>query len=184
MASYSNFQTRTRKHKNSSDWSKRPANLVKKKEKTIEQRRNFAKWIYLYRKNIDIFVEFHFGVKLHLFQKLWLWELGNSESYVCIASRGISKSFIIALFALAICTLYPNSEVVIAAKNKKQAGLIISEKIDGYFKRFPNIAIEIQKVVKNSNDFEVHFHNGSKIVVVPGTDGARGKENSYYKNKF
>ena len=79
MSSYNNFQSHNRKYKNIADLSKRPANLTKKQNKSIEQRRRFAQWIYMYRKNIDVFCEFHFGVKnLHLFQKFWLYELGIS----------------------------------------------------------------------------------------------------------
>lgn len=182
MASYNNFQQNNRKYAKTKDLSKRPANLYKSREKSVKERTNFARWIYLYRKNIDIFCEIHFGVRLYLFQKFWLYELGNSESYVCTATRGISKSFIIALFGCALATLYPKSEIVICAKNKVQAGLIITEKIEGYFmSEYPNIAIEIKKVIANSNKFRVVFHNGSTITVVPGTDGARGKQISYSK---
>ena len=40
------------------------------------------------------------------------------------------KSFITAIYACAVCVLYPNSKVVVTAKLKQTARLLVTEKIE------------------------------------------------------
>ncbi len=79
----------------------------------IEQ---WKKWITFYRLNFDIFVEDYLGIKvLKLFQKIMLHLMGVSEIFVTVASRGISKSYTIGLYAVSRCILYPNTKIVISS---------------------------------------------------------------------
>lgn len=78
-----------------------------------------------------------------------------------------------------MCILYPGTWIVICSGSKGQAGLIISEKIKGFFaENSPNFAREIKKIIVNNNDWIVEFHNGSKIKVVPATDLSRGNRSN------
>ncbi|MFW5890979.1 MAG: hypothetical protein ACOCUI_02070 [bacterium] len=175
MPSYKNYENNFNKYSHSDDLFKKPKSMIKDKKKDDKDKERIKLWTTFYRRNLHRFVEHYGQIKLHFFQKIWLYLLGISETFVAIASRGISKSWIVALYAICICILYPRSEVVIAAGSKKQAGMIISDKIRGFFQeRSPNFAREIKRITASNNDWIVHFHNGSKIKVVPATDLARG----------
>ena len=80
-------------------------------------------WTTFYRRNIHRFIEHYFGIKLHLFQKIMVYLMSLYPLAVMICARASSKSFTTALFACAICVLYPQSKVVVTALTKQQAGL-------------------------------------------------------------
>lgn len=81
-----------------------------------EKRMQWKKWITFYRLNFDIFVEDYLGLKhLKLFQKIMLYLMGLSEIFVTVASRGISKSYTIGLYAISRAILYPQSNIIIAS---------------------------------------------------------------------
>ena len=83
------------------------------------------------------------------------------------------------MYAICVCILYPGTIVIICSGSKGQAGLIISEKIRGFFVEVsPNFAREIKKIITNNHDWLVEFHNGSRIKVVPATDLARGNRSN------
>ena len=176
MASYNNFQTDRYKYKNYADINKQYKIKKNIKEINGEKRKNLILWITYYRKNIHRFINDYFGVKLFWFQIIWIFLIHNSSIAMIIASRGISKSWIIGLYATAKCVLYPYSKFVIVAGTKDQAGVIIKEKIrDEFYKKYPNIEREIADIKTQKDDLEVIFHNNSTIKVVVGGDGARGK---------
>ena len=80
----------------------------------------------------------------------------------------------IAIFACARCILYPNTKVIIASGVKKQAKLIITEKIEKELMQYPNLAREIKQIKSSSNDATVIFHNGSTIEAVTSSENSRG----------
>lgn len=132
-------------------------------------------WITFYRRNIPVFVEHYLGIALHWYQIIWLYLLNLCISVVIIAGRASAKSFVIAIFSCAKCILYPNTKVVIASGTKKQAALIVKEKIQKeLMPKSENLRREIKKITTNANDIEVTFHNGSSIVVVVASEDALG----------
>lgn len=132
-------------------------------------------WITFYRRNIPVFIEHYLGIKLYWYQIIWLYVLNSFKTVVIIAGRASAKSFVIAIFSCAKCILYPNTKVVIASGTKKQAGLIVKEKIQKeLMPNSENLRREIKKISTNANDIEVSFHNGSSIVVVVGSEDALG----------
>lgn len=64
-------------------------------------------WTTFYRRNIHRFVEHYFGIKLHFYQKIILYLMHKSPLVVLLCARAVSKSFITALYACAVCVLYP-----------------------------------------------------------------------------
>lgn len=87
----------------------------------------------------------------------------------------IVKSYLIAWFVVAYCTLYPNTRVVIASGTKGQANLIVTEKIvKDFMNNYPNVAREIRDVQTGLNKTVVTFTNGSTVECVSSTDNARG----------
>lgn len=141
-------------------------------QKNVEQ---VIDWTTLYRRNLPAFVEHYLNITLHFYQVICLYLLNIFGSLAIIASRASAKSFMIAVFACAKAILYPGSLIVIASATKKQASLIVSEKIEKILmKTSPNLRREIKKIITNGNHTEVLFKNGSSITVVVGDDRARG----------
>ena len=141
-------------------------------QKNVEQ---VIDWTTFYRRNLPAFVEHYLKISLHFYQVICLYLLNIFGSLAIIASRASAKSFMIAVFACAKAILYPGSLIVIASSTKKQASLIVSEKIEKILmKTSPNLRREIKKITTNGNHTEVLFKNGSSITVVVGDDRARG----------
>ena len=85
------------------------------------------------------------------------------------------KSFITALYACCVCILYPNSKVLVSALTKKQAGLLITEKIEKELMVLStNLKREIKKISTNQNSIEVVFHNGSSFIACVAGEQSRG----------
>ena len=70
-------------------------NEIPRKERdniTGDRKRNLIEggkiWIEFWRKNIEIFVEQYFGIKLHLFQKIIIHMMHKSNYFCWIACRG------------------------------------------------------------------------------------------------
>lgn len=144
----------------------------------LSNKNNFERildWITFYRKNLPVFVEHYLGLSIHWYQIIWLYILNSFKTIVIIAGRASAKSYVIAIFSCSKCILYPNTKVVIASGTKKQAGLIVKEKIQKeLMPKSENLRREIKKISTNQNDIEVVFHNGSSIVVVVGDENALG----------
>lgn len=94
---------------------------------------------------------------------------------VLVCARAISKSFITSIYACAVCCLYPNSKVLVTALTKKQAGLLITEKVEKELMAMsPNLNREIKKISTGQNAIEVIFHNGSSFIAGVAGEQSRG----------
>lgn len=136
---------------------------------------HFILWVTFWRRNLHRFATDYLGLKLRLYQVIMLYLMGVNNTFVCIASRASAKSFVIAIWACIKAILYPQSSIVLCASTKRQAKLLVSEKIEKELCSWsPVLAREILKVTANNNDTEVVFKNGSKIIVVPASENSRG----------
>lgn len=153
---------------------KQVSKVTENASKDENMRLQMRKWTSFYRLNIHRFVGHYFQMDLFLFQKILLYFMNKNTFFMLIAARGLSKSYMIAVFACARCTLYPNSKVVIASGIKKQAKLIITEKIEKELMQYPNLAREIKQIKGSANDATVVFHNGSTIEAVTSSENSRG----------
>lgn len=136
---------------------------------------HFILWVTFWRRNLHRFAEDYLGLKLKLYQVIMLYLMGINNTFVCIASRASAKSFVIAIYACCKAILYPQSSIVLCASTKKQAKLLVSEKIEKELCSWsPILGKEIKNIVANSNDTEVIFKNGSKIIVVTASESSRG----------
>lgn len=175
MSSYKNFQNNRRKYANSYDLTKRPKNQFKKKMMSEEFIERVIDWVTFYRRNLHRFVEHYFKIELHLYQKFLLYLMNLTTLIVIVACRAAAKSYLIAIYACAKCVLYPGSRIVIASATKKQAKLIVTEKIQKeLIPNSPTLKMEIKNIKTGNEDIEVFFHNGSSIVVVPASETSRG----------
>jgi len=176
-ASYSNFQVdrnKNAKGTNQLTKSNPKKKAIENQSKNENMRTQMKKWTSFYRLNIHRFVEHYMGIELFFFQKLLLFFMNLNTFTMIVAARGLSKSYMISIFAVARCILYPNTKVIIASGVKKQAKLIITEKIEKELMQFPNVAREIKQIKSSANDASVIFHNGSTIEAVTSSENSRG----------
>lgn len=147
--------------------------------KSLAQQREerIMRWVAYWRLNPQRFVEDYIGLKLHLYQKVLFYMMNVSTWFMYVAARGQGKSFIIAVYCVARCILYPNTQIVIGSGTKGQASLIITEKIMYLYNNYAAVREEIgdiKNISTNVNKPKCQFLNGSKIEAVPSTDNARG----------
>lgn len=177
------YQQSARKNKNTQDLTKRPRDMVKKKAKRMSNKKRIEKiklWTTFYRLNVHRFAQHYLGLSLYPFQLIMLFLLNISNGFMCVASRGTSKTFILAVFACCRAILYPKSQIVVVALTKDQAGIIVTKKIQGeLMKSSANLCREIKKITANKSEYTVEFHNGSTLFVVPATDSARGNRSNF-----
>lgn len=146
---------------------------------TLKQRnRNLMKWASYFRENPQVFARSYLNIHLKDFQKVLLYQMEHNDHYTYIASRGIGKSWLTALYITIRCILYPGTKVVIAAGVRKQ-GRDIIQKISKDFCLLhswgsDNLNREIKFLKDSTNELAVVFNNGSTIDVVTANDNARG----------
>lgn len=144
-----------------------------------EKADHFMQWVTFFRRNLHRFAMDYLGIKLHLYQIIMLYMMGVSNFIAVIASRASAKSFIIALYSVCMCILYPNSLVVMASGTKGQAKLLVSEKIQKELMSLsPVLRKEIYKIKDNQNEVIVYFKNHSTITVCVSGESARGHRSS------
>lgn len=154
-------------------WAFKRSTPKKQEELNREKIERLKLWITFYRRNIHHFIIDYMGLNLYPYQILFIWMLQNSSLFYSVASRASGKSFLIALFSIAKCILYPNSKVVAAASSMKQAGVIM-DKVREIYNMSRNTRREIISFSNGKNGFYVEFKNGSRMSAVPSTENARG----------
>lgn len=150
---------------------KKKINLTRK-EKFMK---NFEEWVGFWRANPHRFITDYLGLILYDFQKVLIYQMFMFPKFIFIASRGLAKSTISLIFAIAFCILYPNTTVVVVAPTKAQSTRFI-KKIYELKKNRPNLECEIKKdgIKTGVNESSIEFVNGSKIVTVPYSENALG----------
>ncbi len=151
-----------------------PLKMLTNEEMTRQKKDRLKSWITFYRSNPSFFVEHYMGVNLYPYQRFWINLISRSTEFIGIASRASAKSWLIGVYAIARCILYPGTTVALASSTKAQAGLIISEKCKAIHDEHPNVQRETVNIVTNQNKWEMTFKNGSKINVVVSGEGGRG----------
>lgn len=138
------------------------------------------KYTTFYRRNVNIYCEKRLGIIMKPFQHIMLYLMNKSTLFIAIASRGIGKSFMLAVFATARCMLYPRYKVVIVSSTISQ-GKIIVDKIQKELCNgiSPMLTYLYQKKLiefkSSSEEITVKFlMNGSEIKVLPPLDSSRG----------
>lgn len=132
-------------------------------------------WVTFWRRNPNRFVQRYFGITLYLYQHIILYLMDLCPSICIVAARSAAKSFIIAVYACKEAILRPGSLIVVASATKKQAKLIVTEKIvKEILPRSPLLQAEIKVIKDSQNEIEVKFNNGSSIVVLVANENVRG----------
>ena len=149
-------------------------NDKKKREQRVLE--GIASWAGYYRSNPHRFAKDYLHLDLYLFQKILLVMMSVCSSFVFIASRGLGKTYLSAIFCCIRCILYPGSKIIIASGTRGQS-INVLEKIHTELK--PNskeLANEIdEKETRiNGTNAQIFFKNGSFIKVVTANDNSRG----------
>lgn len=84
------------------------------------------------------------------------------------------KTYLVSLFAVVRCILYPGSKIVCCSYTFKQGKEIILKITDDFMQKSPLLRCEISKVSTGQNDCYVYFKNGSFIKVVVASESSRG----------
>jgi len=178
MAGYVNFQVDRNKYKNGKKdiytKEKNYDNTIEILSKNERLKNGFKIWTSYYRANPHRFAQEYLGLQLKLFQKILIYMMFRVSSFMYFAARGQGKSWIIAVFCIVRCILFPSTMIVIASGTKGQAKLIITQKIEKELMKYPNIAREIKDIKTSNNQVMVVFQNGSTIEAVTSNDNARG----------
>lgn len=127
-----------------------------------------------YRSNPHRFIMDAFHIKLKLFQQIIICAMFRFANCMNIASRGIGKTFLNALFASAYAILYPGSKICIVSRARNQANETLTKIKDVLMPRSPLLQQEIRNVLITFNKAEIEFKNGSKIFVVTANENSRG----------
>ena len=157
--------------------------MAEPKKKTVQElaqdkerkTMNIIAWKCAYfRSNPHRFVEEVLGIHLKLFQKILLWAMMQYNYFMFIAARGMSKTWLTALFCVVRCILYPGTKIVVCSGILKQANGVLLKIQDELMKHSPILCSEIEKCNIGQNDAIIMFKNGSWITTRTSTDNARG----------
>lgn len=138
--------------------------------------RGVAAWCAYYRANPARFVADYLHIRLRRFQKILITIMMRSTVFVFIATRGIGKTYLSAIYATIRCILYPGTKVCVASGTRGQ-GINVLEKILLELKpNSPELTAEIDERQSkiNGTNAQIVFKNGSYIKVVTASDTSRG----------
>lgn len=153
--------------------------IEKKTDAEIKQERQnkimdgMAMWASFYRANPHRFARDYLNLKLKKFQQIILNEMFRKVNSVYLASRGGGKSFLLSIFCVCYCILYPGTTICLASKTRGQAIEIIDKIQLSLMPLSANLRSEISELKCNQADAFIGFRNGSIIKVVTATDSAR-----------
>ncbi len=181
MASYKNFSQKSRSKING-DYDDYDSPLTH--DPINQEKIDYEQWTKLlsyYRYYVDKFAVDMLGMtNLFPFQRLLLRAMGRYPNIMILACRGLTKSYISAVFLVCMAILYPGISIGIVSGNGIQARMVIKQKIDGELLKNENIRREISgKISTSPEDCIVKFKNGSSIRAITlgqnqKGDGARG----------
>ena len=107
-------------------------------------------------------------------QPMQMREISRGRNKEC-AVNNILKSFLVAVFCVVRCILYPGTVICIASKTRKQAEEIL-EKIQNDLMakaKNNNLRSEIKEINIGQRDSSIEFHNSSRIFVATANENAR-----------
>ena len=85
------------------------------------------------------------------------------------------KSFLVALYVVCRCILYPNSKIVVVTAVKSQSRALVQQKIQGELMIMcPNLRNEIENINISNHSCEITFKNGSTLNAINCSENVRG----------
>ena len=135
-----------------------------------------AVWASYYRANPQRFVADYLHIELRLFQKILIVMMNISVVFVFIASRGLGKTYMCAIFCVYRAIMYPGTKICVASGTRGQAINVLEKIMQEIRPRSPELALEIndKETHVNGTNAVIQFKNASFIKVVTSRDSARG----------
>lgn len=128
-----------------------------------------------YRANPSRFIEDWIpGLHLKTFQKIILWAMAHNDMFYIIASRGLGKTYLMAMYGVYKCILYPGTKYVCCSYTFKQGKEILLKITDDFMQKSPLLRNEISKISVGQNDCAIYYKNGSWQRVVVAAESSRG----------
>ncbi len=143
-------------------------------DKTNQIMNTVAERCAYYRANPQRFCEEFLNIKLKLFQKILIWAMMHYDAFYFVAARSLGKTYLVALFGVCRCILYPGTKIVACSYTFKQGKEIILKITDDFMQHSALLRNEISKTSTGQNDCFVYFKNGSYIRVVVAGESSRG----------
>lgn len=127
-----------------------------------------------YRANPHRFVKDFLGIELKLFQKILIYAMNFSDAFYFVAARSIGKTFLVALYAVIRCILYPGTKIVACSFTFKQGKEILSKITDDFMHKSSLLRNEISNVSTLRDNCGIIFKNGSILRIVVAGESSRG----------
>lgn len=136
-------------------------------------------WCGYWRDNPSRFIEFFIpGLHLRWFQKIILWAMAHNDMAYIIAARGLSKTYMVAMYAIYKCILYPGTRFITGSRTFKQGKEIILKITDDFMHKSPLLRNEIESFSTGQNDCYIKFKSGSLIRVTIAGESGRGQRST------
>lgn len=128
-----------------------------------------------YRANPSRFIEDYIPhLKLKFFQKILLWQMANNTMGYIVACRGLGKTYVVAMFAVWKCILFPHSKVVCASYTYKQGKEILNKIVEDFMPKSSLLRNEIEYYSTSQNEACIRFKNGSILKIAITSESSRG----------
>ena len=129
-----------------------------------------------YRANPHRFVKDFLHIDLRWFQKIVIYAMNMNPAFCMIASRGLGKSFLIAIYCCVRCILYPGTKICIASGTRGQATNVLEKIRTEIIPKSNELKCELRggDIKISSSEAIALFRNGSYIKVVTSSDSSRG----------
>ena len=75
-------------------------------------------WAGFYRENMGRFAIDYLQLPLFGFQMILLYMMNINNFYYWVASRGLGKSYLTAVYCCCRCILYPSTKIIVASGTK------------------------------------------------------------------
>lgn len=153
---------------------------IKKSDRQLQEDKttkimNIIAWrAAYYRANPQRFAADYLNLKLKWFQKILLWCMMHFDNFYYVAARSQGKTFLVAIFCVIRCLLFPKTKIKVASATFKQAKLVVKKITDDLMHESPLLCAEIKKWSTGDNNCLIDFKCGSSIEVLVASDSARG----------
>jgi hypothetical protein len=131
------------------------------KASQIRELKNYEAWkkqIWYWRTHLDRFIEEYLKIKLKPSQRVDARIIGNFQAIDLVKNRGAGKTWLIAICAIAIGILYPNSSIAVISSTAEQAVLVV-KKIEEKFLQYPDVVREIN-ASRHNKPVQINPHKG------------------------
>ena len=153
---------------------KRESLSPNKRERQIEGAKI---WIDFYRQNPYRFVQDYLGINLKPFQIVMFNEIDKASISDIVCTRGLGKSFIIALYCVVRAILYPGSRIVVSCDTKDMSRRLLTEKVQLELMNMSKTLkreLNPRNIKAGTNESSAVFNNGSKIITINASESVRG----------